>query len=128
MTELSQAFLIYHMPATSYRAILDALPEHRLRHAYVDHTLEMVSGDYWRERITKVIGRFIETLVFQLDIAITSFGSSVLWDGLFACGFEPDASYYFSHMRVLGNHQADSADNKPPDLILDIYGDDGRAP
>lgn len=104
-----------------YEAILKALPESRLRHAYDRGTLEMMSPSTNHEAIKKMLGRLIETMAYELSIPIRAIGSTTRRSKAAQQGLEPDESYYVANERLMRDRFDDvPGRDPPPDLAIEV--------
>lgn len=104
-----------------YQAFLAALQDHSVRHSYVRGTLEMMTPSRDHDWTKSLIGRFIETMAYELDLRIQSVGSTTLQKMALERGVQPDESYYVANeplvrARLKLNPEADP----PPDLIIEV--------
>jgi Uma2 family endonuclease len=107
-------------PAT-YKALLDALGDYRLRHTYLDGALEMMSPRKDHDRIKKLLGRLIEMMAIECDIEIQSIGSTTITSDSHDKGVEPDEAYYVANEAAVRYEELfDPARDPPPDLILEV--------
>ena len=71
--------------------------------------------------IKRLIGRFIETMAYDLRIEIQSIGSTTITSDLIERGFEPDEAYYVANEpKVRGKKRFEPDVDPPPDLILEV--------
>ena len=88
--------------------------------AYDDGRLELMSPSLSHERIKRLIGRMIEAFTEEMDIPLSSLGSTTWKNRKLAKGLEPDECYYIlNHPRVRGRRQIDLAVDPPPDLAVE---------
>ena len=91
------------------------------RFTYDRGDLEIVSPSTDHERIKTLLGRMIETVTLELDIAIMSAGSTTMKYELKQRGLEPDECYYVANeSRMRGRDEYDPAVDPPPDLVIEV--------
>ncbi len=107
-----------------YLKLMDATPDFSLPHTYDEGTLEMMSPRKDHDWVAKLIGRMIEAMALDLDIAIQSVGSTSLRSAGRRdrrSGLQPDQSYYIANEpRVRGKDTYDPEHDPPPDLVIEI--------
>jgi Uma2 family endonuclease len=106
----------------TYEALLQARADAPVpRFAYDRGTLEIMSPSGKRERLKRLLGRFVETYTLERGIPVRSAGSTTLKIQLAEKGLEPDESYYVSNERLV--REKDDIDltlDPPPDLAMEI--------
>ena len=113
--------VLYDVSWDSYEKLLEAFEERRFPHTYVDGTLEIMTISYEHEWIKKILARFIENLSLELNVRITSSGSTTFRRQLKKRGLEPDESYYIAnYAAVRGLKRIDLNRHPPPDLVVEI--------
>jgi Uma2 family endonuclease len=91
------------------------------RFAYDKGFLEIMSPTMEHERLHRLLGRMVETLTEELDIAMLSAGSTTLKLPLKRCGLESDECYYLANeSRMRGQRELDLAVDPPPDLAIEV--------
>src|SRR6266498_2209170 len=98
---LAQSFVINDLSWESYEKMLDALGERRFPHTYADGVLEIMTISPEHEWIKRLLGRFIENLSIELQVRITSSGSTTFRRQLKQRGLEPDESYYVANYAAI---------------------------
>lgn len=84
-------------------------------------TLELMSPSYRHERYKRFIGRFIDILAEELNLALVGGGSTTFKRQDLARGLEPDECYYIQNAAaILGKPQIDLSIDPPPDLVVEI--------
>jgi Uma2 family endonuclease len=105
----------------SYRAMLEALGDFHLRHIYDQGYLLLMSPLQSHDWVKRLIGRFIESMAFDQQLAIKSIGSTTITSEDEERGFEPDEAYYIaSEPKVRGKLEFEPDVDPPPDLIVEI--------
>ena len=84
-----------------YESVLRQVGDGPVRVAYDDGRLEIMSPLPEHERPKRAIGRLVEQLTLELDIAIASFGSTTFRRRGRRKGVEPDECYYIAHERQM---------------------------
>ena len=73
------------------------------------------------DRIKTLTGRLVEFAAFELDIPISSFGSTTWKRRDLAKGLEPDECYYIQNEPLVhGRSDIDLGQDPPPDLAVEI--------
>lgn len=105
----------------TYESLLRDISQHRrFRLTYYRGTLDLMVPSPEHERYKKVIGRFVETLAEELEIAIEPFGSTTFKKPELA-GVEPDECFYVRNLDAIrGLRRFDSDRDPPPDLAIEI--------
>lgn len=104
-----------------YDALLEALPDHRLRHTYDRGFLEIMSPSQKHDKLKKIIGRFIEHMAITLGIRIECSGSATYRRKLLDRGLEPDETYFIANEQaVRGRFDWDPEADPPPDLAIEV--------
>jgi Uma2 family endonuclease len=105
----------------TYLALLDDLGEHRGRLTYDQGRLEIVSPSKKHEHLKRLVGRLIEALTEELEIAIQSVSSTTLNREDLAKGVEADECYYVQNeAAVRTQEEIDLTRDPPPDLVVEI--------
>jgi Uma2 family endonuclease len=91
------------------------------RFTYDQGYLEIMSPSREHERIGRCLGRMIGILTMELDIPISSGGSTTLKAELKQRGIEPDECFYVANEpRMRGRDDYDPAVDPPPDLVIEV--------
>lgn len=105
----------------TFEALLAETDRRGTRFTYDRGVLEIMSPSREHERIKSLIGRMIETMTLELDIPISSAGSTTLKNPLKERGVEPDECYYVANEeRVRGRDDLDLEVDPPPDLAIEV--------
>ncbi len=104
-----------------YDRLLNALSETTSVRVFYDQgRLEAMSPLGMHEKPTKIIGRLIAAMSYELDVDIESYGQTTLRKQMKAKGAEPDDSFYVQHAaQVIGPRELDLASDPPPDLVIE---------
>ena len=120
-SDATQQFVLHGVSWDAYQQILEALPEHRLRHSYDGWNLTMMSPSQEHDWIKGRIGRLIEATATQLKLPIKSIGSTTLRRSGVKKGLEPDEAFYVAHeAQVRGKKRLDPDGDPPPDLAIEV--------
>lgn len=108
-----------------YTSLLREAEERHLRLTYDDGTLEIMSPLPKHESRKTLVGRMIETMTEELDIPISSFGSTTFRRKKLRKGAEPDECYYVQNEPVVrGRSDIGLKKGPPPDPAVEV--DDRR--
>lgn len=104
-----------------YDALLEALPDHRLRHTYDRGLLEIMSPSQKHDKLKTIIGRFIEHMTLTLGIHIEGSGSATYRRKLLDRGLEPDGTYFIANEPAMrGKFDWNPDVDPPPDLAIEV--------
>jgi Uma2 family endonuclease len=104
-----------------YRSIAESVGESHVRLTYDRGNLEFMTLSHGHERWSGLLGRLIEALTEELDVACQSGGSTTLDREDLERGLEPDRCYYLEHeAAVRDKDQIDLAVDPPPDLAIEV--------
>src|SRR4051794_40922689 len=87
--------VLWHVGWKFFDMILEALPSRRLRAAYSDGDLEIMSPLPLHEILKTFFGYFFGILAEELDLSMRCLGSTTYREQALDKGIEPDQSYYF---------------------------------
>lgn len=107
----------------TYEALLRDLHEggSNVRLTYDRGWLELMSPGHRHERNKGRLGRLVEALTEELDIAIASGGSTTFRSRLLERGLEPDECYWIQNeARVRDLEDLDPESDPPPDLAIEV--------
>ncbi|MGH7137860.1 MAG: Uma2 family endonuclease [Pirellulales bacterium] len=104
-----------------YDALLQALPDHRLRHTYDRGFLEIMSPLYKHDKLKTIIGSFIEQMALSLGIDFEPSGSATYRRRTADRGLEPDETYHIANASAMqGKLEHDPRHDPPPDLAVQV--------
>lgn len=104
-----------------YERLLTELENRPIRVTYDRGRLEIMSPLPRHEKWKKRLGRLIELLSFELDIAVETLGSTTFKREDLEKGLEPDECYYVQHAAaVRGKDELDLTVDPPPDLAIEV--------
>jgi len=116
-----QRFLLQAVNWHTYETLLELLQDRLIRLTYDRGNLELMSPSYRHKGYAHWIGRFLDILTLELDIAIRACGSTTFRREDLDRGIEPDKCYYIRHAAVLeGSDSIDLSRDPPPDLAVEI--------
>ena len=105
----------------TFEALLAENDRRNTRFTFDRGVLEIMSPSREHERTKRVLGRMIETMTLELDIPISSGGSTTLKDQFKERGVEPDECYYVAHERLVRERDdLDLSVDPPPDLAIEV--------
>jgi Uma2 family endonuclease len=104
-----------------YEHLLKVVGNRPLRLTYDNGELEIMSPLPEHEAGKKLLGRMAETLGFELNWPMRSYGSTTFRRKDRAKGLEPDECYYFrNESRMRGKKRWIAKRDPPPDLVIEI--------
>lgn len=114
--------VLHEVDWSLYTRLLRAFDARRgFRLTYDRGTLEIMSPLWQHEEVKELIGRFIDVLTEELNLACRLGGSVTLRRRRKRRGLEPDRCYWIAHAPQLqGKHQLDLRVDPPPDLAVEI--------
>ena len=105
----------------TYEALLADAQSSSTRFTYDRGLLEIVSPSREHEHVKRLLGRMIDAATEELDIPISSGGSTTLKLDLKQRGVEPDECYYVANEpQMRGHENYDPAVDPPPDLVIEV--------
>ncbi|HVC92328.1 MAG TPA: Uma2 family endonuclease [Pirellulales bacterium] len=116
-----QRFLLRGISWSTYEALLRDLGDTHLHLTYDRGALEFMVPSHEHERFSRLLGRLVELLTFELRIPIRSAGSTTWKKAVQARGLEADECYYIrSEPLVRGQDEIDLEVDPPPDLAIEV--------
>lgn len=113
--------VLHNIRWPTFEALLDDLGDQRGRIAYDRGTLEIMSPSKQHEALKTLIGRLIEAFSEELNLDISSCGSTTLKSQLKERGVEPDECYYLQNEPAVRDHEEiDLERDPPPDLVVEV--------
>jgi len=110
-----------------YESLVDSIPESSNIHVdYDGEDLEIMSRSKRHERFNKLLGRFVDIVTEELDIACEPLGETTWKRVKAARGLEADQCYYFLPDKLAADAAAsergsdDIADYPNPDLAIEV--------
>jgi Uma2 family endonuclease len=106
---------------STYEALCADIESSGTKLTYDAGVLEIASPSREHEHVSRLLGRMIEAATEELDIPISSGGSTTLKLELKQRGAEPDECYYVANEpRMRGHENYDPASDPPPDLVIEV--------
>jgi len=106
---------------STYEALLVDAQSSGTKFTYDRGYLEIMSPSREHEHVKRLLGRMIEAVTEELDIPISSGGSTTLKVELKRRGAEPDECYYVANeTRMRGHENFDPAVDPPPDVVIEV--------
>jgi Uma2 family endonuclease len=115
-------FVLHDVSWSGYEQIGDALRDRpALRLTYDRGSLELMTTSQRHERGKKLLGRLVETLAEECDLAVLPAGSMTFRREDLRRGLEPDESYWIAHQQEMqAREDWDPSADPPPDLVIEI--------
>ena len=119
--EAERALVLSGLSWTQYVTISDTLEGRDLRFTFDQGTLEIRTLSFLHERLSCLIGRFIDVVTEEMNIAMASGRSTTCRREDLERGLEPDNCYWFAHeLQVRHRDQIDLRSDPPPDLAIEV--------
>ena len=117
-----QRTVLRHITWSTFESLLKDMGEHRASRLIYDRgTLEIMTPLYEHEKPNRVLAKFVDALGEELNIEVSSAGSTTLKRRDLERGSEPDSSFYIENERfVRGKKAIDLRNDPPPDLVIEI--------
>ncbi|UBF27364.1 Uma2 family endonuclease [Kovacikia minuta CCNUW1] len=120
-----QRVVIHGLTWQSYQQILTALPDNRrARLIYDQGTLEITMPGEDHDFFSRMIGRFIWTLIEelgeQLGFEIKTMGSTTMDYPDLDKGAEPDEAFYIQNQPQVKGRKVNFAADPPPDIVVEV--------
>jgi Uma2 family endonuclease len=119
----AEPILLHGITWAVYEGLLHNLENSRQRMylTYDRGTLEIMAPSSFHERYKSVIDRLIGVMSLELNIPISSFGSTTFKREDLERGLEPDECYYIQHEPQMGaKFDLDLTSDPPPDLAIEM--------
>jgi Uma2 family endonuclease len=114
-------FTLEHASWELYELMLRDVEGQHIRITYDRGRMVLMSPLPIHERVKKLAGRLIEMATFELDIPISSFGSTTWKRQDLAKGLEADECYYIQNEPLVhGRTDIDLKHDSAPDLAIEI--------
>ncbi len=110
------------VPWGAYAALTRELGQRsRLRLAYSEGTLEIMSPSPAHEKLTRLIEGFMRVLGLAWGVPVEAFGSATFQVPQQEKAVEPDGCYYIQNASAIrGKAAIDLAVDPPPDIVVEI--------
>jgi Uma2 family endonuclease len=106
---------------STYEALLAETECSGTKFTYDRGYLEIMSPSREHEHVKRLLGRMIEAATEELEIPISSGGSTTLKLELKRRGGEPDECYYVANEPLMRGHENyDPAVDPPPDVVIEV--------
>jgi len=116
-----QRFLLRHVRWETYGQLRQDVDTPTMRMAYDGANLEILSPSFLHERLSALLGRFVERLAEERGIPLASGGSTTFRRSALLRGLEPDRCYWLAHEpQVRGVVEFDPDTLPPPDLAIEV--------
>ena len=116
-----QRLLLHNVGWEAYRSLCELLEPTGVRMAYDSGSLELMSPSRRHERYGHTLGRCVEVIAEELDVAIEPGGKMTFRRRDVARGIEPDDCFWVVHeAEVRGKEEIDLTRDPPPDLFIEI--------
>ena len=116
-----QRFHVSCVPWEGYLAISDGLGERHIRCTYSHGELEIMSVSFKHENRKKRLGRLVDVIVEEMEIAVVSGGNMTCRNEEMECALEPDECYWIANEPAVREREDIDLDiDPPPDLSLEI--------
>ncbi|MHC5543338.1 Uma2 family endonuclease [Singulisphaera rosea] len=123
-------FLFQDVSWEDYEAMLRIVGDGPVRVTYDLGRMELVSPTYRHENVGYLLGRLVDILAEELDIAIEGAGTTTFKRPDLSKGVEPDQCYWLREnaRRMCDKAQLDLAVDPPPDLVVQVDISSGSLP
>ena len=119
--EAGQHLVLSGISWTQYTTISDTLAGRHLRITFDRGTLEIMTLSFLHERLAYLLGRFIDAVTEEMNIAMTSGRSTTCRREDLDRGLEPDNCYWLAHeAQVRHRDRIDLRTDPPPDLAVEV--------
>jgi Uma2 family endonuclease len=116
-----QHILLHNVSWQGYENLLKEFDGRPIRLTYDQGDLEIMTLSHRHEYYGKLLGRLVETMTEELNIAIHSGGSTTFKREAKQRGLEADECYWVQNeLRMRGKKEFDWDYDPPPDLALEI--------
>jgi len=116
-----QRVVFHNISWQGYEKILEILGDKRsARLTYDRGTLEITMPSEKHETATRLMEKFIWSLLFELGMKVKTMGSTTLnYPGLEKAS-EPDNCYYIQNQALVAGKEVDLKKDPPPDLVVEV--------
>ena len=118
-----QQFVFDGLSWEQYETLLDSLGEQRLRHTFVEGSLEVVTPSYDHESSKTFVGDIVAVLCRVLGVPRAGAGSTAMKKEAWKRGLEPDECFYLGDKSVSAmrsKREFDADKDPPPDLVVEV--------
>src|SRR2546421_3391251 len=112
---------LWNVSWDTYERLVNDLAEQHIRITYDNGRMVLMSPLPRHDKVKKLVGRMIETAALELDIPISSFGSTTWKSKKLKKGLEADECYYAQgEPLVRGRYDIDLKKDPGPDLAVAV--------
>ncbi len=116
-----QRFMLRNVSWEDYESLLRGVGDRHVFITYNNGTLELMSPSRKHEHVAEILGVLVRTLAMELDIEISSAGSTTFRREDLAKGLEPDRCFYIQNEAAVRAHDdIDLSVDPPPDLAIEV--------
>ena len=121
-TAIEGRVLLRNISWQTYERILEDLADCSApRLTYVRGELEIMSPTAKHEFVNRVVEIFVSTLAEEMEVEISSLGSTTFKREDLQRGFEPYSCFYFANAALVrGKERIDPIIDPPPDLVFEV--------
>lgn len=120
-TAAEQRILLAGVRWETYEALVADLESPGVRLTYDRGVLEIMSPSVEHERYGELLGRLVQAMTEELNIPISSCGSTTFRRKDLERGLEPDKCFYVDNEPVVRHKQTlDLSVDPPPDLAIEV--------
>ena len=120
-TRGDQRVVFHDVSWETYLGLLQARGEGALRLSYHRGVLEIMTFSQLRERLSRLLHRFVIEITQELGLELASVGSTTMHAEQLKSGAEADESYYIRHEQIVREREEyDPAVDPPPDLAVEV--------
>ena len=113
--------LLSNVAWSTFESLLAENESRGTRFTYDRGYLEIMSPSREHELVKTLLGRMVELMAVELNIPISSGGSTTLKEEFKQRGLEPDECYYVANEPAMrGRDEYDAAVDPPPDLVIEV--------
>jgi Uma2 family endonuclease len=114
-------FVLYDVDWDFYESLLERLQDRHVFATYDHGTLELMSPSYKHDKTARLLCRLIWELAEEMDLPISSAGTTTLRHKDKKVGLEPDECFYLKNEPVVrGKDEIDLLTDPPPDLAVEV--------
>ena len=114
-------FVIPSVTYEQYLRMLDWVGDRAIRLTFDGSNLELMSPSFTHEHGKRLLGRMVEMLCFELDVELTSGGSTTFKSAAVRRGLEPDECYWIgADAAKVGGRSYDIESDPTPSLVIEV--------
>ncbi|HUG89575.1 MAG TPA: Uma2 family endonuclease [Planctomycetaceae bacterium] len=116
-----QRLVLYNVGWETYERLCELLEPTGVRMTYDSGSLELMSPSRRHERYGHTLGRCVEVIAEELDVALEPGGKMTFRRRDVARGIEPDDCFWIAHeAEIRGKEEIDLTCDPPPDLFIEV--------